>query len=68
MGNVQCKSLNGNKISFEMLENILKQGNSEIESRIKQDYLSIKNLNNINKCKASLEYKNMLDFIPIEKR
>ena len=68
MGNVQCKSLNGNKISFEMLENILKQGNSEIESRIKQDYLSIKNLNNINKCKASLEYKNIVDFIPIEKR
>ena len=68
MGKVQCNSLNNNKITFDILENILKQGNSEIETRINSEYLSIKNLNNINKCKASLEYKNIENFIPIEKR
>ncbi len=68
MGNVQCTSLNNKKISFDMIENILKQGNSEIESRINKDYLSIKNLKDKNQCKASLKYKNIIDFIPIEKR
>ena len=68
MGNVQCTSFENKKVTFDMLENILNQNKSEIESRINLEYLSIKQLKDINKCRVSKEYKIISNFIPIEKR
>ena len=68
MGNVQCTSFENKKVTFDMLENILNQNKSEIESRINLEYLSIKKLKDTNKCKVSKEYKIISNFIPIEKR
>ena len=67
MGNIQCNS-DKIKITFDMLEQFFKGNNSEFETRINFDYFSIKNLNNINNCKVSKEFKNISNYIPIEKK
>ncbi len=68
MGGFQCNTLENKKISFEIIEQILNKGNSDFEKRVNSDYLNIKNSHQINYYKASLDYKNILNYIPKEKR
>ena len=68
MGSFQCNTLENKKISFEIIEQLLSKSNSDIEKRVVSDYLYIKNLSESNCCKASLEYKNISNYIPKKKR
>ena len=68
MGSFQCNTLENKKISFEIIEQLLSKSNSDIEKRVVSDYLYIKNLSESKYCKASLDYKNISNYIPQKKR
>ena len=68
MGSFHCNTIGNKKISFDIIEQLLNESNSDIEKRVLSDYLYIKNLNKTNNCKASLEYKNITNYISKEIR
>ena len=68
MGSFHCNTIENKKISFDIIEQLLNESNSDIEKRVLSDYLYIKNLNKTNNCKASLEYKNITNYISKEIR